>query len=378
MQFDPLSRAYPSARTVVYARNGMVCTGQPLAAQAGLEALRRGGNAVDAAIATATALTVVEPTANGIGGDAFALVWKDGQLYGLNSSGPAPALLSISSLAHQDPPSIDPLSWEAVTVPGIPAAWAALSSRFGALPYGDLFSDAIRYASDGFPVSPVCAHYWARACDRYSSVLKRAEFAEWFKVFTGGGSGSPGTNSPKAGSIWRSPDHAATLAELALSGSESFYRGEIASRIDAFSRETGGFLRLGDLERFAPEWVEPLSMRYHGYDVWELPPNGQGMVALAALGMLSGDALADLLPSEAAHLQIEALKLAFADASAYITERSRMPWSPEALLSVPYLASRRTSIGHTASIPTAGTPERGGTVYLATADSSGMMVSYIQ
>lgn len=372
MQFDPLSRAYGSARTVVYGRNGMVCTGQPLAAQAGLEILRRGGNAVDAAVATAAALTVVEPTANGIGGDAFAIVWKDGRLYGLNASGPAPALLSVRSLARRDPPTIDPFGWEAVTVPGAPAAWAALSRRFGALPYGDLFADAIRYASDGYPVSPVCAHYWAKALERYRSALKRPEFAEWFRVFANGGP------APGAGSTWRSADHAATLEELARSGSESFYRGHLAARVDAFSRATGGFLRRSDLERFEPEWVEPLSTRYRGYDVWELPPNGQGMVALSALGMLAGDPIVDLPADEVAHLQIEALKLAFADAAAYVAERSCMPWSPEALLSPSYLASRRALIGRDASTPAAGTPERGGTVYLATADSSGTMVSYIQ
>lgn len=372
MKFDPHSRAWPSARSVVYAKNGMVCTGQPLAAQAGLDVLKRGGNAVDAAVATAAMLTIVEPTANGIGGDAFALVWKDGKLYGLNASGPAPAALSLSSLQQQNPPVINPFGWEAVTVPGVPSAWAALSDRFGFLPYADLFVDAVRYASDGYPVSPICAHYWRKAEVKYRSVLRGEEFAEWFRVF------APDGTAPEAGRIWRSADHARTLADIAETRSASFYRGRIARRIDEFSRATGGFLRSSDLESFEPEWVEPLSVAYKGYDVWELPPNGQGMVALAALGALAGDNLASLPPDESMHLQIEALKLGFADAFAYVTEERRMPWSPAELLSPGYLAQRRKLITARASTPTAGSPERGGTVYLATADSSGMMVSYIQ
>ncbi len=233
MEHYPLSHSRPSSRPVVYAANGMVCTGQPLAAQAGLRVLMRGGNAVDAAVATAAALTVVEPTANGIGGDAFALVWKDGRLYGLNASGPAPAALSLDTLralhaararrtstapVTQDPPAIDPHGWESVTVPGAPAGWAALSERFGALPFADLLEDAIRYASDGFPVSPVCARYWARAAERYRAAAAGL-LEEWFRVFTFPGSlpdsfVSAG-RAPEAGEIWRSPDHATTLEEIA-------------------------------------------------------------------------------------------------------------------------------------------------------------------
>ena len=350
----------------------MVCTGQPLAAQAGLDVLKHGGNAVDAAIATAAALTVVEPTANGIGGDAFALVWKDGKLYGLNASGPAPSGLSLSSLHVQDPPTIARFGWEPVTVPGVPAAWAALSTRFGSLPYGELFKDAIRYAHDGFPVSPVCAHYWNLAENRYRTALTDSVYKEWFKVF------APDGAAPRTGQLWGSKDHAKTLTELAQTGSESFYRGHLADTIDAFSKSTGGFLRLSDLEGFVPEWVEPISVAYKGCDVWELPPNGQGMVALAALGALSDDSLSEMPPEEAVHLQIEALKLAFADAAAYLSEPGSMPYSAERLLSKEYLARRRSLITELAGLPAAGMPEQGGTIYLATADSSGTMVSYIQ
>lgn len=372
MRFDPNSRRYPSARSLVYARGGMVCTGQPLAAQAGLEILRRGGNAVDAAVAAAASLTVVEPTANGIGGDAFALVWKDGRLYGLNASGPAPAALSLSSLARQDPPVISPFGWEPVTVPGAPSAWAAMSSRFGALPFGDLFEDAIRYARDGYPVSPVCASFWDKAFRRYRDALRGPEFSEWFRVF------APAGRAPSAGSAWSSRDHADTLGKIAATRAETFYRGELAERMDAFSAAGGGFLRKADLEAFSPEWVEPISAEYRSHTVWELPPNGQGMVALAALGMLARDDIGSMAEDERAHLQIEALKLAFADAAAYVAEAPYMPYRTEELLSSGYLSSRRREIGPRAALRMAGRPDRGGTVYLATADSAGMMVSYIQ
>ncbi|MBP7264685.1 MAG: gamma-glutamyltransferase family protein [Spirochaetia bacterium] len=372
MNFNPDSREYPSARSVVYARNGMVCTGQPLAAQAGLDVLKRGGNAVDAAVATAAALTVLEPTANGIGGDAFALVWKDGRLYGLNASGPAPKALSLAALARQDPPLIAKHGWEPVTVPGAPSAWFALSRRFGALPFADLLEAAVRYARDGYPVSPVCARYWGKAHAAYSVALKDDMFREWFRVF------APAGHAPRAGSLWSSPEHAATLAELADTACESFYRGRVAGVIDAHSRATGGFLRASDLAAFQPEWVEPVGVDFMGHRVWEIPPNGQGLVALMALAMLDADNLAGLPPDQAAHLQIEALKLAFADAAAYVAEPGAMPFGADSLLDPGYLAERRSLIGQCALVPAAGSPDRGGTVYLATADANGCMVSYIQ
>lgn len=370
MHFDPQSHRYPSARNVVYARGGMVCASQPLAAQAGLKAIARGGNAVDAALACAISLTVTEPTSNGIGGDAFALVWDGSKLHGLNASGPAPALLSKGALKKPD--AINPYGWEAVTVPGAVAGWASLSDRFGALPFGSLFEDALRLASDGYPVSPTCAYYWKKAHDRYRELLTANEFKHWFSTF------APGGHAPQAGALWRSEGHALTLQAIAESRADSFYRGKLADAIDAFSKATGGYLRGQDLAAFKPEWVEPISVRYRGHDVWEIPPNGQGMVALSALGMLANDALADMDFADAEHLRIEALKLAFADAQAYISEPSTMPYRADELLSPKYLATRRALIGKHAMLRNAGSPERGGTVYLASADASGMMVSYIQ
>lgn len=369
MQYDVHSYRYPSKRTVVYAQHGMVCSSQPLAAQAGLNVLRKGGNAVDAAIATAAALTVVEPTSNGIGGDAFALVWHRGKLYGLNASGPAPDALSLDALA--DPTKIRAHEWESVTVPGVPAAWAALSDRFGVTNYKELFTDAIDYARNGFPVSPTTAHYWKRAYTLFAEKLTDPKFRQWFTVF------APKGDAPKAGEVWHSPGHAATLASIADSFSQSFYRGELAEMIEGFARKTGGFITKDDLARYAVEWVTPISVPYKGYDVWEIPPNGQGMVALAALGMLAEDTLAEN-NAATTHLQIEALKYAFSDARAYITERKHMPYTPEALVSPAYLRSRRALLTDEASLPMPGSPDRGGTVYLATADNEGTMVSYIQ
>ncbi len=372
MQFDPLSNRYQSGRNMVFAENGMVCTSQPLAAQAGLEILRRGGNAADAAIATAAVLTVCEPTSNGIGGDAFALVWDNGTVHGLNASGPSPASLSLDALSSQDPLTIKRHGWEPVTVPGVPAAWAALSEKFGKARFIDLFADAIRYASEGYPVAPTTAYYWQRAYENYKKNFTGELFDEWFKVF------APNGRAPKAGEKWSSTGHAHSLEAIAFTKGESFYRGEIADLIGHYSRMTGGFITTTDLAYYKPEWVKPISVNYKGHDVWEIPPNGQGMVALSALGMLNDDSVASMTAVERAHLQIEALKLAFADAHAYVTDSRYMKITADALLANAYLKKRRSMITDYAIDPVCGTPDRGGTVYLATADKNGMMVSYIQ
>ncbi|WP_274365472.1 gamma-glutamyltransferase family protein [Paenibacillus thermotolerans] len=372
VSFDPLHYPYPSRRNAVYARKGMVSTSHPLAAEAGLEALRRGGNAIDAAVAAAACLTVVEPTSNGIGGDAFALVWTGGKLHGLNASGPAPQSLTIDAVRAAGFDAMPTHGWLPVTVPGAPSAWAELARRFGRLPLTESLAPAIRYAEEGFPVSPTVGYYWSLAEKRYRSVLTGAEFEPWFELF------APGGRAPAIGELWRSPAHAATLREIAESGAESFYRGGLAERVDAFSRAHGGFLRAEDLAAYAPEWVEPLGVRYKGYDVWEIPPNGQGMIALMALNMLSGDVCKAREDAESYHMQIEAMKLAFADGKRYITQRDKMPIDPALLLSAPYAAERRALIGESARQPEAGRPDASGTVYLAAADGDGNMVSFIQ
>lgn len=372
MKFDSLHYPYPSRRNVVYAKNGMVATSQPLAAQAGLDILKKGGNAIDAAIATAACLTVVEPTSNGIGGDAFALVWTKGELHGLNASGPSPRNLTIDALKQAGIQEMPKYGWIPVTVPGVPAAWAALSERFGKLPFSELLQPAIRHAEEGYPISPTLGKYWKEAYQTYRQQLAGEEFRHWFDTF------APQGRPPKVGELWKSPGHARTLRLIADTKAESFYRGELADQIDQFSKQTGGYLTKEDLADFSPEWVTPIHVNYRGYDVWEIPPNGQGIIALMALNLLKGYQFAAKDAAETYHKQIEAIKLAFADGLHYITQRDRMKVQVEQLLSDAYAAERRRLIGEEALQPVAGQPPQSGTVYLATADGEGNMVSFIQ
>ncbi|CAM3901997.1 gamma-glutamyltransferase family protein [Alkalicoccus chagannorensis] len=363
---------YPSRRQVTYGRSGMVATSQPLAAQAGLDVLKEGGNAVDAAIATAAALTVVEPTSNGIGSDAFALVWMDDKLYGLNGSGQAPAALSMEALKAQGISEIPKFGWTPVTVPGTPKAWAALSERFGRLSLSETLAPAVRLARDGFPLSPTLARFWKRAAENFRQALQGPEFQGWFDTFT------PDGRIPEAGEMWRSEGHAHTLEEIGRTNGESFYTGALADQIDAFSREHQAFLRKSDLEAYEPEWVDPISVNYKGYDVWEIPPNGQGLVALMGLNILKNDSFVHRDTEETYHKQIEAMKLAFADGEKYITEEKEMSRTTAQLLSSSYAEERRARIGEEALEPEAGDPASSGTVYLAAADKDGNMVSFIQ
>ena len=371
LNLDPLNYPYASRRNVVYANRGMVATSQPLAAQAGLQILQAGGNAIDAAIATATALTVVEPSANGIGGDAFALVWHEGKLHGLNASGPAPKSMTLEKLTAQgftEVPKYGPMS---VTVPGTPAAWAALAKRFGRLPLTTTMAGAIELAEGGFPVSPSVAFAWQQATKMFRQNLKGDHFKHWFNTF------SP-ERAPMAGEVWRSASHAQTLQSIAQTRAESFYRGPLAEQISAFVQSTGGYLSAADLADFQVDWCDPISTNYRGYDVWEIPPNGHGLVALMALNILKGFEFSDRDSLSTHHRQIEAIKLAFADGLAHIAEPSHMRKSIADLLSDGYARERRALIGDRAALPLPGEPSRGGTVYLSTADRYGNMVSLIQ
>lgn len=369
---NALEYPYASRRNAVYAKNGMVATSQPLAAQAGLDILKKGGNAIDAAIATAACLTVVEPTSNGIGGDAFALVWTKGELHGLNASGPSPMSISIEAVKEKGHEQIPRFGWIPVTVPGAPAAWAELSKRFGKLPLSEVLKPAIEYAEHGYPLSPILGKYWKGAYNAYKENLKGEEFDNWFKTF------APDGRPPEIGEVWKSPDHARTLRSIAETNAESFYRGELADEIDQFSKQYGGFLSKEDLAAYAPEWVTPVKVNYRGYDVWEIPPNGQGMIALMALNVLKGFDFPAKDTVDTYHKQIEAIKLAFADGQKFITDSRKMSVKVEALLSEAYANERRKLITETAIKPEAGDPPKGGTVYLATADSEGNMVSFIQ
>jgi len=372
MEFDPCKYNYNSRRNVVFARN-IVATSNPLAAQAGLEVMSRGGNAIDAAVAAAAALTVVEPTSNGIGGDAFAIVWDGERLHGLNASGYAPAALSADLLRKRGMTEMPVSSWEAVTVPGAPSAWAALSGNFGAVPFSELLRSAVDYARYGYPLPVHVGETWLRAYDKYSTEHKGDKYSAWFDTF------APAGKCPGPGCLWKSTDMADTLERLAETCCEDFYRGEIARGIVAFARKTGGYFRESDFAGFFPEWVEPISVNYKGYDVHEIPPNGQGLAALIALKLLSGFELDPERESDRNyHLQIEAMKMAFADAQAYIADPRFMDVGQDVLLSDSYASERRALIGEKAAVYKHGAPPRGGTVYLATADAKGNMVSYIQ
>ncbi len=376
MNFDPTRRPYPSIRYPVYARNGMVAASTPQAASAGLHILRSGGNAVDAAVAAAATLTVTEPTANGVGGDAFALVWieKDRRLYGLNASGRAPGSLSIEAVLSRNPPEgrIPALGWTPVLVPGVPKAWAALVRRFGRQSLARDLEPAAEYAEGGYPAGPALAEAWKRSFDRYSRDCRGPEFAEWFRIF------APEGRSPDPGDIVRLPDHARTLRSLAASDCESFYRGDLADRILRDSREFGGFLRRGDLESYEPEWVEPVSIPYRGYEVCEIPPNGQGIVALAALNILKEFPAGPDPAPEDYHRAWEAMKIAFAEGKTRITDPSRLRSDPGELLDPDFGARRAREIGPGAELRSPAPPAGSGTVYLCTADDEGNMVSYIQ
>jgi gamma-glutamyltranspeptidase/glutathione hydrolase len=372
MKDDQLYYPYPSQRMTTFAKKGMVATSQPLAAQAGLDILKKGGNAIDAAIATAACLTVVEPTSNGIGGDAFALVWTKGKLHGLNASGPSPKSISIEAVKEKGYEEMPKHGLIPVTVPGAPGAWAELSKRFGKLPLTEVLAPAIEYAENGYPISPILGKFWNLAANKFKETLTSEEFSHWFETF------APNGKAPAIGEVWRSPGHASTLRSIAETNSESFYRGELADKIDQFSKQYGGFLSAEDLADYKPEWVDPIKVNYRGYDVWEIPPNGQGLVALMALNTLKGFEYPEKESVDTYHKQIEAMKLAFADGQKYITEEAKMSVDVQQLLSEQYACDRRSLIGDEALTPEPGTPPKGGTVYLATADEDGNMVSFIQ
>ncbi len=356
---------YPSRRMPVLARN-CVATTQPLAAQAGLSMLAKGGNAIDAAIATAIALTVVEPVNNGLGSDLFAILWDGTRLHGVNASGRAPAAWHPE---HFTEPAMPHEGWNSATTPGAVSAWAALSRRFGRLPFATLFEPAIRYASDGFLVSPVVAQIWKNQVERLKN---QPGFAETFL---------PKGRAPEPGEHFTPPDQAKTLTRIAESEGEDFYRGEIAATIARAAKDGGGFMSEGDLAEHTVDFVDPIDVTFRGHRVHEIPPNGQGIAALIALGVLERCDIQDLTPdsAEMLHFQIEALKLGVADVREHVADPGAMRVTPEALLAPARLdeLARGIARDHIA-VPAPRSMHRGATVYLAAADADGMMVSLIQ
>jgi gamma-glutamyltranspeptidase/glutathione hydrolase len=360
------SNPYPWPRKPLLAQNA-VATSQPLAAQSGLQMLAAGGNAVDAILATAITLTLVEPVSNGIGSDAYAIVWDGARLHGLNASGRSPAGWTLDFFGGQK--AMPVRGWNTVTVPGCVSAWLALHERFGKLPFATLFERAIKYGREGFLVSPTIAQQWS---NQVAELKDQPGFADAFL---------PEGRAPRAGERFAFPAHARALESIARSKGEAFYKGDIAHKLEAHAKKHGAALRASDLAAHRADWVTPLEMSYRGYTLHEIPPNGQGMAALMALGMLEQfDVRSHPVDGpDSLHLQIEAMKLAFADARRYIADIDHMDVRPRELLDREYLKSRARLIdmkraqdfGH-------GSPPKGGTVYLTAADASGMMVSFIQ
>ena len=377
-EFDPRSYAYPSRRNVVYARKAMACTSIPQGAQIGLDVMKAGGNAVDAAVAMAAAMPLLEPTSNGLGSDCFALVWVEAEkkLYGLNASGVAPAALSaalVRELGHQTMPQA---GWIPTMVPGAPAGWAELNRRFGTKPLPQLFAPAISAAREGVPVQVNLEPMWEEDARRIAAAMERdpSPHAYWWERFM-----KPDGTPYRAGDVFRWEEYAQTLEELAATGCESYYRGPLMEQIVAFSRATAGYFCEDDFRNYKPEWVEPISTDYKGYTVCEIPPNGHGITVLMALNLLKGLKLSDQKDcADTYHKILESIKLAFADTRTYVADPRYMRTRVEDLLSEEYAARRRALISEQALTPEAGDPSCGGTIYLCTADPQGNMVSFIQ
>ncbi len=359
---------YPSRRIPVLAEN-IVSTSQPLACQAGLSMLRKGGNAVDAAIATAITLTVVEPVNNGLGSDAFSIIWDGKKLVGLNASGRSPAAWTVEHFSNKM--SMPMFGWDSVTIPGVVSAWVELSRKYGLLPFKELFEPAIKYAEKGFLVSPITAEVWKILVKMY----KKKKFQEFHESFL------PKDRTPYPGELFSNPAQARTLKLIAESDGEEFYQGEIARKIVNHSNNTGGLITIEDLANHEANWVELISIDYHNISLHEIPPNGQGLTALIALGILEKLDITKYEPDspESLHLQIEAMKLAFSDAYHYISDSRTQEFDPSMLLKSDYLSQRAELINENKSQTyNYGIPKQGDTVYLTTADENGMMVSYIQ
>ena len=362
---------YTSTRLPVFARN-VVSTSHPLAAQAGLRMLLKGGNAVDAAIAAAAAITITEPVSNGLGSDAFAILWDGKELHGLNASGRAPQAWTPEYFKRKygdsaaNPPK---RGIDAVTVPGAVASWVAMSERFGKLPFADLLEPAIEIAERGYLLSTVVQQKWAAATSELQSL---PGFAQSFL---------PWGRAPQVGELFQFKAAARGLRAIAETKGQAYYGGEIAQALEKFSAQHGGSLKASDFAAYKPEWVKPIGKNYRGYTLHEIPPNGQGIAALIALGILDQFDVAGMAVDgvDSQHLQIEAMKLAFADVYRYVAEPSSMEVTAEQMLDDAYLASRAKLIDmKKAQDFKAGNPVKGGTIYLTAADENGMMVSFIQ
>ncbi|MFT4248443.1 MAG: gamma-glutamyltransferase [Pseudomonas sp.] len=364
-----------ATRSEVIAPHAMAATSQPLATQIALDVMKQGGSAVDAAIAANAALGLMEPTGNGVGGDLFAIVWdpKTKRLYGYNGSGRSPKSLTLAEFRRRGLKDIPPTGPLPVSVPGAVDGWFALHDRFGRRTMAQDLAPAIRYAREGHPVAETIAYYWDRSVPRLS------QYPGFKEQFTIDG------RAPRKGELWKNPNLADTLQKIADGGRDAFYKGDIARTIDAYFKANGGFLSYADMASHRGEWVEPVSTNYRGYDVWELPPNGQGIAVLQMLNVLEGYDFSKIAfgSPEHVHLFVEAKKLAFADRARFYADPAFSPAPVAQLISKPYAAQRRQLISMDKALKEVqpGTPkqlEQGDTIYLTVADPDGMMVSLIQ
>src|SRR2546427_2425420 len=380
-QIDRITGKNFATRSEVVARHGMVCTSVPLATQIGIEILKRGGSAVDAAIATNAALGLMEPVSNGIGGDLFAIIYsaKENKLYGINGSGRSPLGLSYdqmkAELTKLDRQAIPPLGMLPISVPGTVDAWAELHKKFGKLKLSDDLAPAIRYAEEGFLVTELIAYYWA-----FGPRLYKGLPGAFLETYTLDGKG----RTPAKGDIFKNPALAKTLRLIGEKGRDVFYKGEIADKIDIFMQQNGGFLRKADFEKQTSTWVDPVLTDYRGYDVFELPPNGQGIATLPILNILEGFDLKSMgrNSAETLHAMIEAKKIAWADRAKFYADPEFTKIPLAGLLSKEYEAERRKLIdpNRAAKKVEAGNPglDQGDTIYMCAADDEGNIVSLIQ
>ncbi len=361
-----------ATRSEVIAQNGMVATSHPLASQIGIDILKEGGNAIDAAIAANAALGLMEPTGNGIGGDLFAIVWieKEKKLYGLNASGRSPEDLTLKYFIENNFKSIPAYGPLPVSVPGCVDGWFELHNKFGKIKMRDILSPTIKYAEDGFPVTELVSYYMKNASDNFQDY---PNFKETYFI---------DDSTPEKGQVFKNPDLANTLRTIVKNGKKGFYEGEIAQTIANFVQDQGGFLSYDDLKNHKSEWIEPVSTNYRGYDVWELPPNGQGIAALQILNLLEGYDIRSMGFGTADYIHhfVEAKKIAFADRAKYYADMDFNEIPVDYLISKEYADIRRKEINsdNSASTVLPGDIENGDTIYLTTADSEGNMVSLIQ
>lgn len=375
VNYDPMKYSYASHRNVVFANKGMCCSASPIASEVGIEVMKKGGTAIDAALAMATTLPLVEPTGNGLGSDFFGLIWTNGKLYGMNGSGVAPMALNAQIVKDAGFETVPFDGWLPVMVPGAPSAWAEIHKRFGTLSLEEITAPAIRYAEEGFNIPVNVYKQWKAEAARFTAAAKNNPevFGPWVEKYTKNG------KAPQPGELFKNPEYAQTMRELAATNFESFYRGDLMKKIVAFSNKTGGYLAESDFENYHAEWVEPISTDYKGYTVSEIPPNGHGITVLMALNMLKEMELSgDRDSADTYHKIIETVKLAFVDTKKFVADPRFMKTKVEDMLSDRYAAVRRALIGHDAVMPEAGDPACGGTVYYCAADTQGNMCSFIQ